>query len=27
MSIWLAKLVYRGDKKAEGLAPAVAKDE
>jgi len=27
MSIWLAKLVYRGDKKAEQLAPAVAKDE
>ena len=27
MSIWLAKLVYRGEKKAEGLAPAVAKDE
>ncbi len=27
MSIWLAKLVYRGEKKTEGLAPAVAKDE
>jgi len=27
MSIWLAKLVYRGEKKAESLAPAVVKDE
>ncbi|UCG10238.1 MAG: twin-arginine translocase subunit TatC [Dehalococcoidia bacterium] len=27
MSIWLAKLVYRGEKKAESLAPAVVEDE
>ena len=27
MSIWLAKLVYRGDKKAESLAPAAVEDE
>ena len=27
MSIWLAKLVYRGEKKAESLAPAVVNDE
>lgn len=27
MSIWLAKLVYRGEKKAESPAPAAIKDE